>query len=91
MSLLTIVGNAAADDVFLDALFDKPFETVARYGFKLTPREQEGLKELTRGKHSTENKNHLKEVYICPKRPCTGVALPPPGEPPATEEPPKVA
>ena len=80
MDLLTIIGNATVDKRFLKELFKNPLGTVERYGFQLTPDEEKGLLELTQGKYSTENKNHLKEVYICPKRPCVGIALPPPEE-----------
>jgi hypothetical protein len=91
-NLLIIVGNATVDKRFLNELFKNPLGTVERYGFQLTPSEQEGLRELTKGKHSTDNKNHLKAVYVCPKRPCVGLALPQPYDaPPVTKEPPKVA
>jgi hypothetical protein len=90
-NLLIIVGNTTVDDDFLDELFDKPLETVKRYGFQLNPDEEKGLLELTQGQHSTDNKNNLKKVYICPRRPCANIALPPPDAPPVTKEPPKVA
>ena len=90
-NLLIIIGNATVDDNFLNELFDKPLETVKRYGFQLNPDEEEGLRALTQGQHSTDNKNYLKAVYVCPKRPCVGIALPPPDAPPVTKETPKVA
>jgi len=90
-NLLIIIGNATVDDTFLNELFDKPLETVKRYGFQLNPDEEKGLRALTQGKHSTDNKNYLKEVYVCPKRPCAGIALPPPDAPPVSKETPKVA
>jgi hypothetical protein len=90
-NLLIIIGNATVDDTFLKELFDKPLETVKRYGFQLNPDEQEGLRELTQREHSTDNKNYLSKVWVCPKRPCVGLALPPPDAPPVTKETPKVA
>ncbi len=90
-NLLIIIGNATVDKDFLDDLFDKPIETVRRYGFELNPDEQKGLTELTRGDHSTDNKNYLGLMWVCPRRPCTGIALPTPDEPPVTKDTPQVA
>lgn len=90
-NLLIIIGNATVDEDFLKQLFEKPFETVERYGFQLNPDEQEGLRELTQGEHSTDNMTYLKAVWVCPKRPCAGIALPSPDAPPVTKETPKVA
>jgi len=85
--LLTIIGNAAVDDYFLERLFEEPFETIAKYGFQLTDDERKGLEELTMGAHKTENQQDLREVYICPRKPCLQLMLtrpkgfgPPPGE-----------
>ena len=76
---------------FLNELFAKPLETVKRYGFQLNPDEEEGLRQLTQGEHSTENKNTLEKVYVCPHRPCVGLALSASDAPPVTKETPKVA
>jgi hypothetical protein len=85
MNLLTLIGNATVDDDFRNELFEHPFETVKKYGVKLTRDEDEALKILTGPKHGTENKNYLREVYVCPRRPCA-IALKPevpqPGPPP---------
>ena len=90
-NLLIIIGNATVDNNFLNDLFAKPLETVKRYGFQLNPDEEKGLRELTQGEHSTDNKNYLEAVYVCPHRPCVGIALPAPDAPPVTKETPKVA
>jgi hypothetical protein len=90
-NLLIIIGNATVDDTFLDKLFEDPLGTVKEYGFQLNPDEQAGLRALTQGEHSTDNKNYLKAVYVCPRKPCVGIALPPPDAPPVTKETPKVA
>ena len=84
--LLTIIGNAAVDNYFLDRLFAEPFETVAKYGFHLTDVERKGLEELTRGEHRTENKRYLAEIYVCPRRPCLQLMLTRPEGWPSPEE-----
>jgi hypothetical protein len=92
MNLLTIVGNAAADDTFLDKLFKDPIGTVEQYGFQLTNAEQEALLHFTRGDRSSDTKEHLRQVYICPKKPCLfALAKPRHDETAATTERSKVA
>src|SRR5438045_6833057 len=85
-NLLTLIGNATVDDYFLDRLFEEPFETVEKYGFHLTEEEREGLAELTRGEHRTENKKYLHEIYVCPRRPCLQLLLTRPEGWPSPEE-----
>jgi hypothetical protein len=92
MNLLTIVGNAAADDTFLDKLFEDPIGTVEQYGFQLTNAEQEALLYFTRGPQSSDTKEYLRKVYICPKKPCLfALAKPRHEETAATRERSKVA
>jgi hypothetical protein len=68
--LLTIIGNAAVDNYFLEQLFKEPLETITKYGFQLTDDERQGLEELTRGEYKTENQQNLRELYVCPHKPC---------------------
>jgi hypothetical protein len=92
MNLLTIVGNAAADDTFLDKLFEDPIGTVEQYGFQLTNAEQEALLQFTQGPKSSDTKEYLRKVYICPKKPCLfALAKPRHEETAATRERSKVA
>jgi hypothetical protein len=84
--LLTIIGNAAVDNYFLERLFEEPFETVAKYGFQLTNDERKGLEELTRGAHKTENQENLREIYVCPRKPCLLLMLTRPEGWPLPEE-----
>jgi hypothetical protein len=70
MDLLTILGNALADDKFLDQLFDDPLGTVKRYGFRLTRVELDALKDITQGTRAKENKTYFQKIYTCPRRPC---------------------
>jgi hypothetical protein len=87
MNLLTIIGNAVADEEFLDRLFVEPIETVELYGFQLTIAEQKDLLHFTRGAKSTETKEYLRKAYICPKKPCHfALAKPRHGEEAATAE-----
>jgi hypothetical protein len=92
MNLLTIVGNAVADDAFLEKLFEDPIGTVEQYGFQLTNAEQEALLQFTQGPKSSDTKEYLRKVYICPRKPCLfALAKPRPDETAATTERPKVA
>ncbi len=92
MNLLTIIGNAVADEDFLDKLFDDPIGTVERYGFQLTNAEQEALREFTQGPRSSDTKEYLRKAYICPRKPCLfALAKPSHDETAAGAERPKVA
>jgi hypothetical protein len=93
MNLLTIVGNAAADDAFLEELFEDPIGTVEQYGFQLTNAEQEALLHFTQGPKSSDAKEYLRKLYICPRKPCLFALAKPrrPDETAATTERPKVA
>jgi hypothetical protein len=92
MDLLTILGNALADNDFLDQLFKDPFKTVERYGFHLTNVEHDALKEITQGTRARDNQEYMGKIYTCPHRPCAfALAKPRPEETAATTERSKVA
>ena len=80
MDLLTIIGNATADDTFRKQLFKDPLKTVKRYGFHLTKAEQTGLEKLTQGKDASANEEYLGKVYTCPHKPCPFALRRPGGE-----------
>ena len=85
MNLLTLIGNTTVDDDFRKDLFAHPFETVKKYGVKLTRDEEEALRILTGEEHGTQNNDYLRQVYVCPRRPCAislKPTVPQPGPPP---------